>query len=724
MNDSILNGAKMGERALRIRTATLYIILMAMVATTLAMVSAGQADAFPGANGLVVYDDGSDVLTSNADGTNPEVLIEEGRAPSVSANGLLVAYTDTSSSDFLIYTVPTAGGAKTQVTTGGSDFDPAISPDGTWIAFRRIVSYTSTQTTNNAVPSATEITETDVTPLASLVGLTINNTTTGESATITGFSATTITTTAITDDWNADDEYTIDHQQDRIYKIMANGTGEVALSTAGEDDYYSDYAPDWSPDGTKIAFATKRNGADDVYVMDAADGGSPTNLTETELNVAWDPSWSPDGSKIAYSSANNGAGGDSAENIWTMNADGSGRAIVLSSGNSAKDEHPTWSPDGTTIAFERLAGVDVTVQTVPAGGGSATLLAAATAQSPDWQATVGGVNDTGYNVDEGATLVVAEGPGVLTNDLFPDSSPGTRSAVKVTDPAHGEVTLNANGSFTYVHDDTDTVSDSFTYYPVQDGVIGSTATVSISINPIDEPPKHLTGLVDPTQGLWYLYNDAGLLDTSFYFGNPGDFPFMGDWNCDGTETPGMYRQSDGYVYLRNTNTVGPGDIRFFFGNPGDVPVAGDFNNDGCDTVSIYRPSNQTFYIINELGEDDGGLGEADFFYVFGNPGDKPFVGDFDGDGVETVGLHRESTGLVYFRNSHTQGNADAQFIFGDPGDRLIAGDWNDDGNFSPALFRPSNTTMYFRYTNTQGNADNEFVPSGAQSGWLPVSGVR
>ena len=69
------------------------------------------------------------------------------------------------------------------------------------------------------------------------------------------------------------------------------------------------------------------------------------------------------------------------------------------------------------------------------------------------------------------------------------------------------------------------------------------------------------------------------------------------------------------------------------------------------------------FIINELGSDDGGLGAAEFDYYFGNPGDKPFAGDFDADRIDTVGLHRESTGLVYFRNSHTQGNADAQFTW-------------------------------------------------------------
>ena len=128
--------------------------------------------------------------------------------------------------------------------------------------------------------------------------------------------------------------------------------------------------------------------------------------------------------------------------------------------------------------------------------------------------------------------------------------------------------------------------------------------------------------------------------------------------------------------------------------------------------------------MNKLGENNGGLGAAEFSYVFGDPGDKPFVGDFDGDGVETVGLHRESTGLVYFLNSHAQGNADSQFIFGDPGDRLIAGDWNGDGRFSPALYRPSNVTTYFRHTNTPGNADAQFVPVPNGAAWLPVSGAR
>jgi hypothetical protein len=197
--------------------------------------------------------------------------------------------------------------------------------------------------------------------------------------------------------------------------------------------------------------------------------------------------------------------------------------------------------------------------------------------------------------------------------------------------------------------------------------------------------------------------------TSFYYGNPGDVPFSGDWDCDGVETPGLYRRSDGYVYLRNSNTQGPADISFFFGNPGDFPIAGDFNADGCDTVSIYRPVRQEFFVINQLGSSDGGLGAAEYSFLFGNAGDKPYVGDFNGDGVDTVGLHRESTGLVYFRNSNSTGPADFQFIYGDPGDRLVAGDWDGNGTDTIGVYRPSDGVFYLKYTNDQGPADASFL---------------
>ena len=228
------------------------------------------------------------------------------------------------------------------------------------------------------------------------------------------------------------------------------------------------------------------------------------------------------------------------------------------------------------------------------------------------------------------------------------------------------------------------------------------------------------GVVDAATGEWRLRDPVNGNTTHFYFGTPGDLPFVGDWDCNGTETPGLYRQSDGFVYLRNSNSQGVGDVRFFFGNPGDIPLAGDFDGDGCDTVSIYRPVEGRAFIINELGANEGGLGAADSAYYFGDPGDKPFIGDFDNDRIDELGLHRESTGLVYFRLTHTQGSADSTFIFGDPGDEIIAGSWSGAGADTVGLLRPSNCTIYLRNSNSQGVADTTLV-YGMPSG-VPVAG--
>jgi hypothetical protein len=212
--------------------------------------------------------------------------------------------------------------------------------------------------------------------------------------------------------------------------------------------------------------------------------------------------------------------------------------------------------------------------------------------------------------------------------------------------------------------------------------------------------------------------EIGAPETSFYYGQPGDIAFSGDWDCDGDETLGLYRRSDGYVYLRNSNTQGVADISYYFGIAGDMPVSGDFDGDGCDTVSIYRPSEARFYITDQLGAHDRGF-VADYSFLFGVRGDKPFVGDFDGNGVDTIGLHRESTGLVYFRNQNTSGVAQFQFHFGIPGDKLVAGDWNGDGRDTVAVYRPATGMVYIRYTNTAGDAEAQLY-AGAYAGMLAI----
>ncbi len=254
-------------------------------------------------------------------------------------------------------------------------------------------------------------------------------------------------------------------------------------------------------------------------------------------------------------------------------------------------------------------------------------------------------------------------------------------------------------------------------------LLATTALVAVVTPPgvATVEPVHTVGMVDTDQGLWVLW-DPLLGQDDFYYGNPGDVPFVGDWDGDGVETPGLYRQSDGYVYLRNSNSQGIADIAFFFGDPGDLPLVGDFDGDGDDTVSVYRPASSSVFVINELGSGDAGLGAADFYFVFGDPGDAPFVGDFDGDGVDTVGLHRQSTGRVYFRNSLSTGIADADFVYGDPGDFIIAGDWTGEGTDTVGIFRPTDTAFYLNYANARGIADETVLMDWAGT-MRPVGGA-
>lgn len=233
------------------------------------------------------------------------------------------------------------------------------------------------------------------------------------------------------------------------------------------------------------------------------------------------------------------------------------------------------------------------------------------------------------------------------------------------------------------------------------------------------PLRHDVGLVDTTQGQWHL-RDADGGATAFYFGDPNDVPFMGNWDGNPVDTVAQYRPSDGFFYGRNSNSAGVAEFACFAGNPDDVPLSGDWTGTGFDTLGLYRPSNQTFYLFTSpcVGAP---MGAAQIAFVFGDPGDRPFAGDLDGDGRSEVALHRPSTGRVYYRETLTSGPADRDFIWGNPDDVVFAGDWNGDGTDTIGLFRPSEARFYVRNSNSAGVHDESF--SFGEGGWRPVSGA-
>ena len=119
-----------------------------------------------------------------------------------------------------------------------------------------------------------------------------------------------------------------------IYVMDAHGRNQENLTNHPADDRH----PDWSPDGTKIAFASSRDGSPyQIYEMDA-DGENVIRLTEGQGRMGH-PDWSPDGGKIAFSIE------DREYHIDVMDADGRNREKLE---NQAL--YPSWSPDGKQIA--------------------------------------------------------------------------------------------------------------------------------------------------------------------------------------------------------------------------------------------------------------------------------------------------------------------------------------------------------------------------------------
>jgi Tol biopolymer transport system component len=166
-------------------------------------------------------------------------------------------------------------------------------------------------------------------------------------------------------------------QQD-LWSVEANGANPVNLTqTVGVQET----APEFSPDGTKIVYISGGTN-NDIWVMNA-NGTGQTQLTETDppiQNVA--PTWSPDGSKIAYSVLEAPTAGDNG--LHVMSANGSAQTQLLDGSAPIHSDVLSWSPDGTQIAYKSLA-IGGELRLVGSSGGSTSLLAENSgADYPSW----------------------------------------------------------------------------------------------------------------------------------------------------------------------------------------------------------------------------------------------------------------------------------------------------------------------------------------------------
>jgi Tol biopolymer transport system component len=237
-----------------------------------------------------------------------------------------------------------------------------------------------------------------------------------------------------------------------IYVLTGSGTVTRLTSNGGNGQ------PSWSPDGSKIAFV--RSG--EVYAMNA-DGTGVTRLTNNTFTDKA-PAWSPNGGKIAFVSNR----ADQHDEIYVMNANGTG--VTRLTKNLPQqgcnipcraEEAPTWSPDGSKIAFVHRAnpfGRDIDIMNAN-GSGVTRLTNAGFATKLAWGRTGKIAFDTqrqpsGGLGDYEIALVTVSGAAVswLTNntsvDLYPTWSPdGTRIAFESDRSGNGDIyMMNANGS--------------------------------------------------------------------------------------------------------------------------------------------------------------------------------------------------------------------------------------------------------------------------------------
>ena len=159
---------------------------------------------------------------------------------------------------------------------------------------------------------------------------------------------------------------------------------------------------------------------------------------------------------------------------------------------------------------------------------------------------------------------------------------------------------------------------------------------------------------------WFL---GGALDESccvavFTYGARPLVPIMGDWDGNGSRTPGTFEA--GVFKLRNANSAGGANITFAFGDARGFPVAGDFDGSGTDDVAVYRGGTWQIRL-------SGGTVLPPFTWSSGSwPATVPVSGDWDGNGADGIGTYTYSSALWNLRNAADgNGGGDAgSFVYG------------------------------------------------------------
>jgi Tol biopolymer transport system component len=166
---------------------------------------------------------------------------------------------------------------------------------------------------------------------------------------------------------------------DGIFLMRPDGGDSHPLLTASKPETFH---PDWSPDGTQVAYEAAAGRADDIWLVDA-DGHHPTKLVDRSTDCiplcgdAAYPAWSPDGGSMAFIRFD--FDGDQLHGcvLEVVEVATGTRRIVYEGPASTVLDYPRWSPDGTSIVFEATTFPDPSLSKGKATGSTVAVVDAA-----------------------------------------------------------------------------------------------------------------------------------------------------------------------------------------------------------------------------------------------------------------------------------------------------------------------------------------------------------
>jgi phosphatidylserine/phosphatidylglycerophosphate/cardiolipin synthase-like enzyme len=175
----------------------------------------------------------------------------------------------------------------------------------------------------------------------------------------------------------------------------------------------------------------------------------------------------------------------------------------------------------------------------------------------------------------------------------------------------------------------------------------------------------------------------------------------------------VFRPSTGTWWMLESATGYTTWDVYQWGQPGDVPLSGDYDGDGLPDVAVFRPSNATWWILKSSANYS-----AANLYQWGQNGDVPLSGDYDGDGRTDLVVYRPGAGQWFVLKSGSNFTAGDGYHWGAPGDIALAGDFDGDRRSDLVVFRPA-VGQWFIFNIRTNTAQGR---SWGLNGDVPVSG--